>query len=266
MATTDEQARDVTHQQREVMCRVLANTVVKQLVESGCDSGQLIDFAGEVLRCITDRGFEGSAGEPGGQSAPPVGSQAVEFRVEAGGSDGLVIRGTRVALRPATRADRPLLEAWSTERDIRQTFSKEHLAGILARLSGPADPEGDLPLLLCDEQGKGMGLFCLLGIDEQVGQAEMTKLVGDPAARGKGYAAEATKVVLAYAFDQLGLRRVYLKTSGANFHNIRLNEAVGFKFEGILRQSHLLAGKLVDVATMSILAHEYFRLYHLKKD
>ena len=70
MATKDEQAPDVAYQQREVMCRVLANTVVKQLVESGCDSGQLIDFAGEVLRCITDRGFEGSSGEPGGQAAP----------------------------------------------------------------------------------------------------------------------------------------------------------------------------------------------------
>ena len=135
---------------------------------------------------------------------------------------------------------------------------------MLGLLSEGVGGEGEILLVICDETGQGVGMVCLFGVDPAVRQAEMTKLLGSPTARGKGYATEAVKLALAYAFVELDLRRVYLRTAGFNFQNIKLNEKVGFRFEGVLRRSRLIAGEVVDVALMSILSEEFHRLYRVE--
>jgi len=265
MSSDEKDGLHSRRKQREAMHRALASTVVEQLVASGCEPGQLIDFASEVLRCIMDGGFADGRDRPPdrGQADPEI--QPVEFRLASAPGGVPRIRGPRITLRPMHPADGALLERWSADEDIRRTFSREHLNRVLGLLSEAMDLRRDLPFLISDEHGRGVGMICLFDVDPDVRQAEMTKLLGDRAARGKGYAAEAVKVTLAYAFDELKLQRVYLRTAGFNFQNIRLNEKVGFRFEGILRRSHVLAGNVVDVALMSILSHEFFRLYSLKR-
>ena len=93
------------------------------------------------------------------------------------------------------------------------------------------------------------------------GQGEIAKLLGNPDALGAGYAREASALLLAFAFERLGLERIYLRTNGFNLHNIKLNERLGFQFEGILRSSYRLNGELIDVVLMSMLAAEYYRKY-----
>jgi len=264
MSSDGEDSSPSRLKQREALHRALANTLIEQLVDAGCEPGQLIDFASEVLRCILDRGFGDDRG-PGRDAAAAAGVQPVEFRLASPGGADRRIHGRRVTLRPVRPADRGLLETWAGEEDIRRTFSREHLDRVLGLLAQGADLQREVPMLICDEGGRGIGMVCLFGIDRQVRQAEITKLLGEPSARGRGYATEAVKVTLAYAFDELKLRRVYLRTAGFNFQNIRLNEKVGFKFEGFLRQSHVIAGKVVDVAQMSILSHEFFELYYLNR-
>ncbi|MGB2821604.1 MAG: GNAT family protein [Phycisphaerae bacterium] len=263
MSNDDEGSSHPRLKQQEAIHRVLANTVVEQLVGSGCEPGQLIDFASEVLKCIMDRGFADDDPRRPDPAEAAVGAQPVEFRLGPSGGADQHINGRRIVLRPVRPTDRPLLETWSAEEDIRRTFSKEHLVRVLSLFSREAGLQGHVPFIITDENGRDIGMICLFDVDREVRQAEMTKLLGERSARGKGYAAEAVKLTLAYAFGELKLRRVYLRTAGFNFQNIKLNEKVGFRFEGILRQSHIIAGKVVDVALMSILSHEFFKLYYL---
>jgi len=260
----DEELRRRKH--LEVTCRALAGSVVAQLVESGCDAGQLIDFASEVLRSVTERGVKPNGEPPGCSPSGSARITPIRCRCEPAGDGKHRIHGKRVSLRPLTADDGALLSTWAAEGQIRTTCSEallHHLTGDLpAAVADPARRD----LVIRNEDGRDIGLVDLFAIDPEVGQAEMAKLLGDPAMRGRGYAKEATHLLLAYAFGELGLGRVYLRTAGFNLHNIRLNEKVGFRFEGILRRAHVLCGRLIDVALMSVLREDYLRAFRIENE
>ena len=258
----DEQRR---RKQLEITCRVLANTVVQQLVDSGCGAGQLIDFASEVLRCVTDRGL--GNGPEGESPAPSAAARAlpVTYRAEPAAAGGHTIHGSRIVLRPLDVADEELLAVWAAEEQIQKTFAEGLLAHLLANLPNVVADPARRDMVIRNEDGRDIGLVDLFHIDSRIHQAEMAKLLGDAEMRGRGYAKEATYLLLGYAFHELGLRRVYLRTAGFNLHNIKLNEKIGFRFEGILRGAHLLAGEIIDVALMSILREEYDQIVRLDR-
>ena len=247
------------------MCRVLAESVVTQLVRSGCSAGELIDFGSEVLRTIAERGFAAEVAESpeNGDVSAPRREITCQITHLDGGQHR--IQGARVALRPLAAADLPALADWQKDPAIRQSFSTRLLAKLTEGMASEAEAPDDRDFIMCDENGQSIGLICLHHIDPVVSQAEMAKLIGATHARGKGYATEATSLVLGYAFDELGLGRVYLRTAGFNLHNIRLNEKIGFRFEGILRGSDVLAERRMDVVLMSILRREFGRLFTLAK-
>jgi len=53
-----------------------------------------------------------------------------------------------------------------------------------------------------------------------------------PAQQGRGYATEASRAILAYAFDALGLARVPGRTDAPNLASARVLERLGMRFEG----------------------------------
>jgi diamine N-acetyltransferase len=83
-------------------------------------------------------------------------------------------------------------------------------------------------------------------------KAELRKLVGHPLARGKGLGLAATRLWIRYGRDGLALKKIYLNTLDTNIRNIRLNEELGFKIEGILRNELFIDGTYRDVLRMSL--------------
>ena len=72
-----------------------------------------------------------------------------------------------------------------------------------------------------------------------------------------GYGTEAIRLLLRYAFDDLGLHRVDLLVIAYNARAIRAYEKCGFVREGVLRESALVDGVRHDDVLMSILEQEY---------
>ena len=246
------------------MCRVLADNVVRQLIEAGFPPGQLIDFASEVVRSVTEQGVGVNGRATAGHTDGEVRASPIEWLVEPADGRAPRIRGAKVSLRPLADDDGPLLVRWLADEEIQRTFSRALLTDLIGRLSEvPADPRRQ-DFVVCDPPGRGIGLVCLLNIDHATGQAEMAKLLGDPADRGKGYAKAASCLLLAYAVDVLKLRRIYLRAAGFSLHNIKLNEKLGFRFEGILRHSEVLNDRPVHVVLMSMLAEEFLQRYRLQ--
>ena len=83
--------------------------------------------------------------------------------------------------------------------------------------------------------GTPIGCVAFLDYDADQRKAELRKLVGDPAQRGKGYGKEASALWIRYGLTTLGLKKIYLNTLETNIHNVHLNEELGFRVEGILR-------------------------------
>jgi RimJ/RimL family protein N-acetyltransferase len=100
--------------------------------------------------------------------------------------------------------------------------------------------------------GEPVGLLAYLNFDKGQRKAELRKMIGDPAYRGKGLAREATYLWLRYGVSTLGLRKIYLDTLDNNLRNIALNEKLGFKVEGLLRAECLIDGEQRDILRMAI--------------
>ena len=84
------------------------------------------------------------------------------------------------------------------------------------------------------------------------------RLALDPAIRGaEKVALEATKLVLAYAFETLGLNRVWLQEPAGDKALRRRFAKAGFTEEGVLRQEAWKDGRYEDVVVMGILRAEW---------
>ncbi|MGD2166698.1 MAG: GNAT family protein, partial [Gammaproteobacteria bacterium] len=99
-----------------------------------------------------------------------------------------------------------------------------------------------------------IGAVAYLDINQGQRRAELRKLIGDRDQRGKGFAEEATKLWLAYGLQMLGLQKIYVSTLQTHIRNIKLNESIGFRVEGVLRGEVLLNGERHDVLRMGLCA------------
>jgi RimJ/RimL family protein N-acetyltransferase len=81
-------------------------------------------------------------------------------------------------------------------------------------------------------------------------------LIG-PRGRDRGLGTEATRLVVAHAFEAIGLHRVSLEVYGFNPRARRAYEKVGFVHEGVRRHALRFDGEWVDSHLMSVLAPEW---------
>ncbi|WP_405741468.1 GNAT family N-acetyltransferase [Streptomyces sp. NBC_01525] len=78
-----------------------------------------------------------------------------------------------------------------------------------------------------------------------------------PHERGKGYAAEAARLTLDWAFHIGALRMIWLKALAPNTAGIAAYEKAGFRHAGRMRQSGYWMGKPVDELIMDALPEDF---------
>ena len=103
------------------------------------------------------------------------------------------------------------------------------------------------------DDGRVLGLLSL--VRKAHGQGEIGYALG-LAHRGQGYATEAARALLAYAFTTLGLHRVQATTSPANRGSWQVMERLGMRREGWLREAAFSRGAWADVLIYGLLAGE----------
>ncbi len=82
-------------------------------------------------------------------------------------------------------------------------------------------------------------------------------VVGDKEYWGKGYGADATRVMVHFAFSEANLNRVQLEVYAFNARAIRAYEKVGFVHEGTRRAALFREGVYHDIHMMAILRDEW---------
>ncbi len=145
----------------------------------------------------------------------------------------MTLEGPHVVLRSMTRKDTADVLRWRADPVVaRQLFSarcptlEEHEAW-LAKLNQSRDRIEFM--IVMRQNGRAVGTIGLSHIQARGGSAEYGILLGEPDARGKGVAREASQLLLAYAFDQLGLVEVFLNLFADNVPALRLYERLGFR-------------------------------------
>jgi [ribosomal protein S5]-alanine N-acetyltransferase len=79
----------------------------------------------------------------------------------------------------------------------------------------------------------------------------------DDAAWGHGYATEAARAVLQWAFDTLEMNRVQAETDTRNTASARVLEKLGFVREGTLREDCVVNGDVSDSWVYGLLRREW---------
>lgn len=78
-----------------------------------------------------------------------------------------------------------------------------------------------------------------------------------PDHQGEGYATEAARLAVGYAFDHQRLHRVDAETYGFNQASRRVLENAGFQHEGVRRDAAFVDGDYHDVHVYGLLASEW---------
>jgi RimJ/RimL family protein N-acetyltransferase len=98
--------------------------------------------------------------------------------------------------------------------------------------------------------GEFLGMAALVRLDEDASEAEAGYIVA-PAARGRGVAVRALRLLTEWSLQELGLERVELRIEVENAPSIRVAERAGYVREGVLRSVHFKQGRRADIAVYS---------------
>ncbi|WP_410654773.1 GNAT family N-acetyltransferase [Amycolatopsis sp. lyj-112] len=130
-------------------------------------------------------------------------------------------------------------------------FTEEQIRKWLASRPG-LDDRADYAIVR-DEDGVYLGDVVLSGLDEDNRSAAFRIALTGPDVFGKGYGTEATKLILDFAFEVVGLHRVSLEVFDFNPRARHVYEKCGFVREGLQREALWWDGAWHDVLTMAVL-------------
>jgi diamine N-acetyltransferase len=169
------------------------------------------------------------------------------------------IVGERIALGPVPDDQGALIARWMADFSILRTLTgvprpQTHAHVVRGLDAALADRSVAMFAIYTCDDWRLIGLSQLSAIDNVNGTAEFHITIGEPAARGRGYGTEATRLTLDYAFTALGLRNVMLTVLAYNRAGIRAYEKAGFTIFGVRHNSKFTAGQAWDTVYMEALA------------
>ncbi|WP_427894730.1 GNAT family N-acetyltransferase [Kribbella sp. GL6] len=170
------------------------------------------------------------------------------------------LTGDLVVLRPMDDGDYDALAAAMDDPDvIRFTGSHGEITEEQARewMRTRKDQTDRLDLTIVDKaSGVAVGEAVLNQWDPDNQSCSFRILIG-PAGQNRGLGSEATRLIVGYGIEKLGLHRISLGVYAFNPRAQRAYEKAGFKREGVLRDALLWDGEWVDEIVMSVLAPEW---------
>jgi RimJ/RimL family protein N-acetyltransferase len=104
-----------------------------------------------------------------------------------------------------------------------------------------------------DDAGQFLGLALVPRIEREAQTAELGYIVA-PAARGRGVATAALRLLTAWAFEELDMLRLELLIGSANEPSRRVAQRNGYRREGLFRSFYVKQGMRDDVEIWSRLA------------
>lgn len=171
------------------------------------------------------------------------------------------MEGARVLLRPVRETDLPLFLRWFNDPEVRFWLAMSEKPELTMEdewewYRGVKEDPCHIAWVI-EADGRPIGNLGLMDIDEGNARGTLGISIGEKGEWGRGYGTEAIRLVLGFAFGEMGLRRVELCTDEDNERGIRCYEKCGFVREGVLRQYRLRRGEPINCLMMSVLRNEW---------
>ncbi|MFD0618168.1 GNAT family N-acetyltransferase [Paenibacillus sp. GCM10027629] len=172
--------------------------------------------------------------------------------------------GDRILLREYRQEDIHCIRQWCNDPEIVDNLSdiflyphtmnasEQYLNSIL---EGKTDQKGFVIALKDTEDY--IGQIDLFRIDWKNRSCELGIVIGMKDYLGRGFGAEAIRLVQDFVFHRMNLNRIQLELHDFNERAYKCYVKCGFKEEGRLREKCFVNGRYVDAINMSILRKEY---------
>ena len=181
------------------------------------------------------------------------------------------LRGPRVLLRPFTADDVAAMAAILADPEVQRLTASVHSTAeaesgvpvadeaVRSWYTSRSSQPDRLDLAVVDRaSGEVVGEVVLNEWDPGDRSGNFRALLG-PAGRDRGLGTEAARLLLAHAFEEVGVHRVSLEVLADNARARRAYEKVGFAVEGVHREAFLFDGRWHDVVSMALLAGDWTR-------
>ena len=187
------------------------------------------------------------------------------------------LAGSRIFLRPLEREDLiGNMRRWANDPEITgfmsmgtfpntvegleyeyaQLVADRHTAGLL---QNPQSPSNLVFAVITRDGNQHVGNVGLYSLNWIMRTAEVRVLLGEKEFRGRGYAGEAYRLVIEYAFDRLNMRRLHAGARVDNVASIVVLKKLGFVEEGRRREAFYRNEQAYDVIELGLLRREFIR-------
>ena len=172
----------------------------------------------------------------------------------------ITLVGPHVCLGPLHRGLLPLLWAWESDLalsvltgDPARPLTPEAIEADYERAT-KSGPERASFAIYERATTRPIGTAGLRDVNYAHRTAELGMGIGEADCRGKGYGTEATRLLLDYAFDALGLHNVLLTVFSYNERAIRAYVRAGFREVGRRREAQRIGTRAFDEVFMDCLS------------
>jgi [ribosomal protein S5]-alanine N-acetyltransferase len=173
------------------------------------------------------------------------------------------LRTSRLRLRPVADADEEALFALHSKAHVLRYWDappwseRVRAARFIAACRQMAD-DGTGARLAIDRVSDGafVGWCSLTRWNPDYRSATLSYCLDD-AAWGHGYATEASRTLLQWAYDTLDLNRVQAESDTRNAASARVLEKLGFAREGTLREDCIVKGEVSDSWVYGLIKREW---------
>jgi [ribosomal protein S5]-alanine N-acetyltransferase len=175
----------------------------------------------------------------------------------------VVLEGPKVRLRPLAVAEYPTLFGWYNDPEVvapYDRFTVDTMDSFVASVEGAASDPASLAPRFVVERRDVPGPIGFVGYYRAHPVLEVVDVwyvLGDRSARGKGYGAEAVRLLIDHLFATGSLERVGATCDVENVPSYRLLDSLGLRREGQLKSVLYHHGGWHDVLVFGITRAEW---------
>ncbi|MBR5376842.1 MAG: GNAT family N-acetyltransferase [Lachnospiraceae bacterium] len=172
----------------------------------------------------------------------------------------MIIKGDKIYLRSITYEDTSDIVRWRNSDFVRDRFIyRERFTEELHNdwMKNVVETGKAVQFIMFEgTTGKKFGSVYLRDIDMKNKKCEFGIFIGEEEMSCKGYGREAALLITEYAFNEMGINRIFLRVLSDNEIAIRSYQRSGFTVEGTAREDVWIEDRPRDVLFMSKLKKE----------
>ncbi len=173
---------------------------------------------------------------------------------------GKIIKGDHIVLRLFNKADIETRVRWFNDPDIRKTLiiSEQYELDKTIRWFEKLKADNSrLEFVIETIEKVSIGIIGLAGIDSTHRTAEIYIVIGQKEFWGKGVMLEAECLLIDWAFNSLGLEKIWAQTRPDNIASLITMKKIGFQVEGTLRNEKIVNGQRTTVMHLGLLREDF---------